>query len=117
MVLVKGLIIKSPWIELIFQGRKTWEIRGSNTSIRGQIALIKSASGLVLGKVDLIDSRRLTLGELQATEAMHCIPREQCTVAPYDKIHAWVVANPVLFKSPVPYVHPRGAVIWVNLTF
>jgi hypothetical protein len=42
---MKGLIVKSPWIELILEGKKTWEIRGSNTKIRGPIALIKSGSG------------------------------------------------------------------------
>lgn len=40
---IRGLILKSPWIDLILDGRKTWEIRGSNTLVRGHIALIKCA--------------------------------------------------------------------------
>lgn len=44
-----GLIIKSPWIDLILQGRKTWEIRGSHTHTRGLVALIKSRSGSIVG--------------------------------------------------------------------
>ncbi len=38
----RGLLIKSPWVEDILQGRKTWEIRGLITHIRGKIALIRS---------------------------------------------------------------------------
>lgn len=34
---MKGLIIKSPWTDYIFEGKKIWEIRGRNTKIRGQI--------------------------------------------------------------------------------
>ena len=111
---MKGLIIKSPWIELILQGRKTWEIRGSNTSIRGRIALIKSGSGLVYGTVDLIDSKPLSLDEYQQATAYHHI--QDCSVAPYNRIHAWVLANPGKWAEPVPYRHPQGAVIWVNIT-
>jgi hypothetical protein len=29
--------------------------------------------------------------------------------------HAWILTNPQLFAEPVPYKHPQGAVIWVNL--
>ena len=42
----KGLMIKSPWIDKILAGEKTWEIRGYTTETRGTIALIKSGSGL-----------------------------------------------------------------------
>lgn len=44
---MKEPLIKSPWIDYIFDGRKTWEIRGSNTKIRGSVALIKSGSGIL----------------------------------------------------------------------
>jgi len=46
---MKGLLINSPWIEMILEGKKTWEIRGANTKLRGPIALIKSGSGKVVG--------------------------------------------------------------------
>jgi hypothetical protein len=52
---MRGLLIRSPWIEEILRGRKTWEIRGSNTNIRGRIGLIRSGSGLVVGTCDLVD--------------------------------------------------------------
>jgi hypothetical protein len=112
---IKGLVVKSPWIDLILKGEKTWEIRGSNTKIRGEIALIKSGTGTILGTVDLVDSKPLTLEEYQESEAYHRISKESTFQAPYKKIHAWVLKNPVLFEDPIPYEHPQGAVIWVNL--
>ena len=37
---MRGLLIKQPWIDLILDGAKTWELRGSRPSIRGPFALI-----------------------------------------------------------------------------
>jgi len=34
---------------------------------------------------------------------------------PYEKTFAWVPANARRFRVPVPYTHPSGAVIWVQL--
>jgi hypothetical protein len=110
---MKGLLIKSPWIDLILQGKKTWEIRGSNTKIRGKIARIKSRTGMVFGTAALVDSKKLSLEEYQQTEAFHRIT--DCIEAPYKNTHAWILTNPQLFAEPVPYKHPQGATIWVNL--
>jgi hypothetical protein len=110
---MKGLIIKSPWIDLILEGKKTWEIRGSNCKIRGKIALIKSGSGLIFGTVDLVDTKMLGLEDFQQGRKFHCI--SDTNVLPYPKTYAWILENPVLFDKPIPYQHPQGAVIWVNL--
>ena len=112
---MKGLIIKSPWIELILDGKKTWEIRGSNTNIRGTIALIKSGSGKVFGEVDLIDSVELTLEDYQESRKLHGVQSENVLELPYRRTYAWVLTNPKIYKDPIPYKHPMGAVIWVNL--
>jgi hypothetical protein len=39
---LRGLIIRSPWIELIVSGRKVWELRPANCRLRGSIALIRA---------------------------------------------------------------------------
>ncbi len=39
---MKALVIRSPWIDLILAGSKTWEMRTKPTSIRGRVALIKA---------------------------------------------------------------------------
>ena len=52
---MKALLIKTPWIDKILDGKKTWEIRGSATKIRGRIALVQSGSGTVVGICELVD--------------------------------------------------------------
>jgi hypothetical protein len=110
---MRGIVIRQPWIDYIFEGKKTWEIRGRNTNIRERIALIQSQTGLIVGTVELIDSKLLSLSEYQASIQFHCI--EDCSVAPYEKTHAWFLKNAVRFQKPIPYKHPQGAVIWVSL--
>jgi hypothetical protein len=109
---MKGLIIKRPWIDLILDGVKGWEIRGSNTNVRGEIALIESGTKTVVGVAELVGSRPLALEEYLASEAFHCI-RSQGDL-PYPKTYAWVLTSPRRLAQPVPYAHPQGAVIWVN---
>ncbi len=109
---MKGLIIRLPWIDFILDGVKSWEIRGSNTNVRGQIALIQSGTKTIVGVVELVDSRPLSLEEYQAAEAFHCI--RTTDALPYPKTYAWVLANPRPLAQPVPYVHPMGAVIWIH---
>jgi hypothetical protein len=47
---MKGMRFRSPHIENILSGRKTWEMRSSRTSeLNRIIALIKSKSGTVIG--------------------------------------------------------------------
>jgi hypothetical protein len=41
---MRGLIIRSSWVEMILAGKKTWEIRGRYTHVRGKIALIRAGS-------------------------------------------------------------------------
>lgn len=113
---MNALIVKEPWVSLILDGKKTWEIRGSRTQIRGTIALIKSGTGKVLGTVELVDSKELTPEEYASNQDKHCVPVESFASMPYKRTHAWVLVNPVRYKEPQPYKHPQGAVIWVNLS-
>lgn len=113
---MKGLLIKSPWIDFILEGKKTWEIRGTNTKIRGPVALIKSGSGKVYGEVTIIDCKELTLEEYKTSEELHCVKSVDSTQLPYKKTYAWVLDKPKVYKQAIPYKHPMGAVIWVNLS-
>jgi hypothetical protein len=114
---MNGLLIKSPWIEEILAGRKTWEIRGSNTRQRGPIALIRSTSGQVSGMARLANC----LGPLSRDDLLknidkHRIPKDQLMKGmPYPKTFAWVLEDARPLETPVPYNHPQGAVIWVKL--
>lgn len=110
---MKGLIIKDPWITKILNGDKVWEIRGSNTKQRGIISLIKSGTGLILGTVELVNTHRLAKLDLYLHYNNHQIPNYD--EIDYHHIWAWEMAHPHWYETPVPYKHPQGAVIWVNL--
>lgn len=111
----KGLIIKKRWLDLILSGQKVWEIRGSNTKNIGLIGLIESGTGKIIGTAELTAIRALTLKEYQESQSFHCIPEGLTQTAPYKNIYAWELKNAVRFEKPIPYSHPQGAVIWVNL--
>jgi hypothetical protein len=64
----KALIVADPWISLILDGKKDWEMRSRKTAIRGNIGLIRKGSGLVCGVVKLVGC-----GEADA----FCSPEEQ----------------------------------------
>ena len=113
---MKGLLIRPPWIDWILDGRKTWEIRGSQTRVRGTIALIQSGTGTIVGTVDIINSREISPAEYYGAESLHCIANAASHPLPYSRIHAWELHNPRRLPEPIAYTHPRGAVIWVHLS-
>jgi hypothetical protein len=53
--MLRALLIRRPFIDMILDGKKSWEIRGSRTGIRETIGLIASWSGTVVGLCDLVD--------------------------------------------------------------
>ena len=110
---MKALIIKQPWIDYILEGKKTWEIRGCKTNIRGQIELIQSSSGLVVGSCNIIDCKELTLNDYSNNIGKHNITKTESL--PYKRTYAWIIANAVRYEEPRKYTHPQGAIIWVNL--
>jgi hypothetical protein len=110
---MKGLIVKSPWIDKILSGEKPWEIRGSDTKIRGTICLIESGTGLIKGVAELPTSFSVSHEALFENKYKHRI--EDLSIIKYKNPHAWVMANPERLPKPIPYKHPKGAVIWVNL--
>ena len=34
---------------------------------------------------------------------------------PYKNTYAWIISNAKKYEKPIPYKHPMGAVIWVNI--
>lgn len=112
--LTKGLILREPWINLILEGDKTWEMRASNIKIRGPISLIQSKTGMLTGMCEVKDVLYIpTLDDLIRHQNKH---RVDFSNDEYERYHyAWVIENPKRFKVPIPYTHPKGAVIWVNL--
>jgi ASCH domain len=113
---LRALLIRRPWIDMILDGQKTWEIRGARTSVRGRIGLIASRSGTVIGVCDLVDCvGPLTAEEFRKNAKKAGMRPSEAKLGSYRQTYAWVLYMPRLLKQPVPYRHPSGAVIWVRL--
>ena len=112
----KGLIVKHEWLQKIFDTEhpKDWEIRGTNTKIRGRIALIESGTGTIVGECVITDSFRVSESRYLNNRDRHQIPWSYYKL-PYRKPHAWVLSDVKKYDNPVPYKHKQGSVIWVNL--
>ena len=110
----KVLVVKEPWVGMILDGEKTWEIRGSATAKRGKIHLAASRGGGVLvGQCQLVDCYPVIRSELVKNVTKHCIKDLACL--PYKMPHAWVLAKAKRYSSPFTYKHPQGAITWVAL--
>lgn len=96
--------------------RKTWEMRGSWTSIRGTVGLIESGSGQVVGVCDVASCEGpLSQCVYRKNAAKVGLRPSEAKLGYYRYTYAWVLANPKRLKKPVPYKHPSGAIIWVRL--
>lgn len=114
---MKALIIRSPWIDLILSGKKTWEMRSRHTHTRGRIALIKAGSGLIYATAELAECLPpLNAEQMRMTYPQHGIPDEHmAAVLANNWTTPWVLRDIRPLKAPVPYSHPNGAVTWVDL--
>ena len=92
-------------------------MRSASVNKRGWFGLITKGSGMITGIVELVDVQGpLTKQEMLASVDRHCIPEEMIVSGEVDKwCYAWVLQNMRKLSQPVPYSHPSGAVIWVNL--
>lgn len=113
---VNGLVIRSPWVEMILDGKKTWEIRGHYTHVRGKIALIRGGSGLIVGTCELVEVvGPLTLAKFRKGRKKAGLTPSEAKARPYPQTHAWVLKNARKFRRARRYKHPSGAIIWVKL--
>jgi hypothetical protein len=115
----RGLVIRKPYVDWILAGKKTWEIRGSATKVRGRIALIAGGTGTVVGTCELVDVRGpLKSADLKANARKLNVTQAEMSGPRYygDHTYAWVLTAIRRLRTPIRYRHPSGAVIWVTLT-
>jgi hypothetical protein len=116
---MRGLIIRSEPINEILAGKKTWEIRGSRTHIRGPIGLIEKGTGTVVGLCELVECiGPLSLAEMRRNINKHRIPaaRLRSRNEHYKTIYAWVLKNAQRLGTPIRYRHKSGVIIWHPLS-
>jgi len=108
----KGLIVKKNWLDKIFDEGKIWEMRSTITKVRGNIQLIESGSGLIVGEAELLDCYEVPKTKQAETIDFHKV--EDLKLLNKWKF-AWLLSRAKRYEKPIPYKHPQGAVIWVNL--
>lgn len=115
---ISALIIRDPWITMIFdqENPKDWEIRGCSTSKRGRVLLAKGGTKTIIGEVEIVNCIELDVVDFIYHENHHKIPKEKHgNKLPYERTYAWIFKNAIMYKKPIPYNHPAGAIIWINL--
>ncbi len=110
---LSAIPIREPWIYMILEGKKTWEIRSKNTIKRELVGLIRAGSQTVVGTAFLSDVIKITPALAKANAAKMGMTLKGALSCVGD--NAWVLKDVVKFKNPVPYKHPYGAVTWVTL--
>lgn len=108
----RALIVRKEFLDLIFDGGKYWEQRSSKTNIRGFIGLIEAGSGLIMGYVELTDSLPAITPDSKYYIAHKVKNAELLKKWKYP----WVVFGAKRYDKPIPYNHPKGAVIWVDIS-
>ncbi|KAH8056448.1 hypothetical protein JL722_7282 [Aureococcus anophagefferens] len=88
-----ALCVKPEWLEKILRGEKTVDLRGT----------ISKKAGTRFGLICSGTSTRDTADELRAR-------------VKYRNCYAWFVKDAVVYETGFAYVHPRGAIGWVDLT-
>lgn len=108
----KGLVVKRQWLQEMFLNNKRWEMRSTNSKHRGLFYLIEQGTGLIVGEAILMDT--FEVDENLAKRSFDAHRVEDLSLLKKWR-WAWSLTNIVQYDKPIPYTHPQGAVIWVNL--
>ncbi len=106
----KALCLKPKWADLIIKGEKSVELRSRMTNTRGRVSIAHSAQ--LHGEVDIMDSFPVSDEWVATHKELHKVDDPVFLTQP---LFAWILRDPEKYDHPVPYKHPRGAVIWVDL--
>lgn len=111
-----GLIIKKKWLDLILSGKKTLEIRGSDTKHQGErIYLLESGSHKVRGTCIIDSTFPLSCSDWCEETDKHCVDISYKDLLKiYKNPHAWVLKDVQPMNENALYKHKSGAVIWVK---
>lgn len=130
----QALIIKKHWCERIFYHNKTWEIRPTMTRKRTRICVAEASARCLVGEVCISDcilvalraedgslhppdnsehGREVFLLRPENTQKHHIT--DISMLKPYDKYYAWVLKDIRAYHTPVPWLQPHGAQVFVDL--
>jgi ASCH domain len=110
LIVSRALVIDQPWVGLIADGAKVWEMRTRPTKVRGWIGLIEKGTGTIIGVAYLKDS----LPALQRAKHQLHYRKHRTRPEPGQKTYTgkylfpWVMAKAFRLPKPVPYKHLSG---------
>lgn len=108
----KALIVNKHWLDKIFNEGKDWEMRTRRTSMRGKIGLIEKSTGMIVGETIIYGCSKSPISKDIKLINRHKIE----DLSLLDKWRfAWYLRGSKRYKEPIPYNHPKGAVIWVKV--
>ena len=110
---MEGLIVKSPYAELIIDGKKEWELRSicpPSKKLNKELYLL--SSGKVLGKIKINTHWIATKKDLEQNMEKH--QSETLFLSEHHVSHVWQVKVTKKFEYPKKYIHPVGARVWVR---
>lgn len=111
-----GLIIKKKWLDLIISGKKTIEIRGSNTKKQGEkIYLLESKTNKVKATCVISATYPISCSDWSEERKKHCIDISYADLKKrYKNPYAWVLKDIQPIEDTWYCKHPKGAVIWIK---
>ena len=111
-----GLIIKKKWLDLIVSGKKTLEIRGSNTKKQNEtIYLLESGTHRVIATAVISATYPISCSDWSEERDRHCVDISYADLKKrYKTPYAWVLSKIEPIEDIWYYEHPQGAVIWVK---
>ena len=106
------MIVKPFWADKLLSGEKSMEIRGQSclSKVNQTIYISKSGTQKVYGSI-VIDR---CVGPLSDEEFDSFHEMHKVSTSPYKKTYGWICSNPVLFDTPISYIHKKGAIIWLK---
>ncbi len=114
---IRGLIIREPYVYMVASGAKRWEVRKYNTRVRGYVALI--SRGYLYGFANLVDVFKIKTGELKKYRHMHKVPDSFLDkyARGNKELYVWVFSNPLPLRQPLKVRYSRGAQVWAYLDY
>lgn len=114
---VRGLIIRPEPLQKILSGTKTMELRSRLNQQRGVIALIQKSSGHIFGVAEIGESvGPMSFEDFASASNEHGVEAHRLReVFESGYTTGWKLRKVRRLKSPVPYLHKPGAVIWATL--
>ena len=93
--MIKCLFVKAPFAGWIVDGVKRIDYRTRETYIRGRIGIIESGTGTVIGDAMMYE----------------------CVYYSDSNLYGWLLCDARRYKTPIPFDHKQGAVVWIDLDF